>query len=69
MEISAACVSAYSCCHCTGCLSPGPAACESCSSGWTIPWHPLNTWMNAGSTGDLRFLILWTSDLFLKEIW
>lgn len=56
----------YSSCHCTDCLSLGPAACENCSSGWTIPWHLLNTWMNTGSTGDLCFLILYTSDLFLK---
>ena len=57
----------YSSCHCTGCLSLNtPAACESCSSGWTVPWHPLNTWMNTGSTGDLCFLVHCTSDLFLK---
>lgn len=58
----------YSSCHCAGCLSLSPpAACESCSSGWTVPcWHPLNTWINTGSTEDLRFLVLCTSDLFLK---
>lgn len=58
----------YSSCHCTGCpsLCP-PAACESCSSGWPVPRHPLNAWTEeAGSAGDLRFLILCTSDLFPK---
>ncbi|CAG6016910.1 unnamed protein product [Menidia menidia] len=70
MEISAACVSACSRCHCTGCLSLSTlVAYESCSSGWMVPQHQLNTWMNTGSTGDLCFLILCTSDPFLKEIW
>lgn len=54
-------------CHCAGCLSfSTPAACENCSSDRMVPWHPLNTWMNAGSAGDLCFLVLFTSDLFFK---
>lgn len=59
----------YSSCHCTGCFFLyHPAACESCSVGWPVPRHPLNIWMNASSTGDLCFLVLYSSDLFQVRV-
>lgn len=54
-------------CHCTGCLSFSThAACENCSSSRMVLWHQLNTWMNAGSTGDLCFIVNFTSDLIFQ---